>query len=43
MPIIPHMITRRKGNIVIISSMAGLVGISSAPSYSAGKSMYKGL
>ena len=37
MPIIPHMITRRKGNIVIISSMAGLVGISSAPSYSASK------
>ncbi len=37
MPIIPHMITRKKGNIVIISSMAGLVGLASAPSYSASK------
>ncbi len=37
MPIIPHMITRKKGNIVIISSMAGLIGFSSAPSYSATK------
>jgi short-subunit dehydrogenase len=36
-PIIPHMIKRRKGNIVIISSMAGLIGLSSAPSYSASK------
>lgn len=37
MPLLPHMIARRKGSIVIISSMAGLVGISSAPSYSASK------
>ncbi|MBM3467245.1 MAG: SDR family NAD(P)-dependent oxidoreductase [Alphaproteobacteria bacterium] len=37
MPIIPHMITRKKGNITIISSMAGLIGLSSAPSYSASK------
>ena len=37
MPIVPHMIARRKGSIVIISSMAGLVGLSSAPSYSASK------
>lgn len=31
------MITRKKGNIAIISSMAGLIGLSSAPSYSASK------
>lgn len=37
MPIIPNMIARQKGNIVIISSMAGLMGLSSAPSYSASK------
>lgn len=37
MPIIPHMIQKKSGNIVIISSMAGLLGLSSAPSYSASK------
>lgn len=38
MPAVPHMIERRAGNIVIISSVAGLLGLSSAPSYSASKS-----
>ena len=37
MPLLPYMIERRSGSIVIISSMAGLVGLSSAPSYSASK------
>lgn len=37
LPIIPHMIKMRSGNIVIVSSMAGFVGLSSAPSYSASK------
>ena len=37
MPLIPHMVSRRSGNIAIISSMAGLLGFSSAPSYSASK------
>ena len=37
MPLVPYMIARRKGSIVIVSSMAGLVGLSSAPSYSASK------
>jgi short-subunit dehydrogenase len=37
MPVIPHMISRQAGNIVIISSMAGIVGLSSSPSYSASK------
>ncbi len=37
MPLIPHMIQKKSGNIVIISSMAGLLGLSSAPSYSASK------
>lgn len=37
MPVIPNMIHRRAGTIVIISSMAGLLGLSSAPSYSASK------
>jgi short-subunit dehydrogenase len=37
LPVIPHMIKMRSGNIVIISSMAGLLGLSSAPSYSASK------
>lgn len=36
-PVIPQMIKRGAGNIVIISSMAGLLGLSSAPSYSASK------
>ncbi|MBN8512040.1 MAG: SDR family NAD(P)-dependent oxidoreductase [Rickettsiales bacterium] len=36
-PVIPKMIKRGTGNIVIISSMAGLLGLSSAPSYSASK------
>ena len=37
LPVIPHMIERRSGNIVIVSSMAGFLGLSSAPSYSASK------
>lgn len=37
LPVIPHMIQMRSGNIVIISSMAGFLGLSSAPSYSASK------
>ena len=37
MPLVPHMIRKQSGNIVIISSMAGLLGLSSAPSYSASK------
>jgi short-subunit dehydrogenase len=37
MPIIPHMISNKSGNIAIISSMAGMLGLSSAPSYSASK------
>jgi len=37
MPVIPSMIAKRRGSIVIISSMAGLMGLSSAPSYSASK------
>ncbi len=37
MPLVPHMIQKKSGNIVIISSMAGLLGLSSAPSYSASK------
>lgn len=36
-PAIKPMIARRKGQIVIISSMAGLLGMSSSPSYSASK------
>ena len=37
MPLLPHMIAKKSGSIVIISSMAGLIGLSSAPSYSASK------
>ena len=37
LPAIPHMIQMRSGNIVIVSSMAGFLGLSSAPSYSASK------
>lgn len=37
MPLIPHMIKNKSGNIAIISSMAGMIGLSSAPSYSASK------
>lgn len=37
MPILPSMIARKHGSIVIISSIAGLIGLSSAPSYSATK------
>lgn len=37
MPIIPHMIQKKSGNIAIVSSMAGFLGLSSAPSYSASK------
>ena len=37
LPAVPHMIQMRSGNIVIVSSMAGFIGLSSAPSYSASK------
>ncbi|MFK7973371.1 MAG: SDR family NAD(P)-dependent oxidoreductase [Rickettsiaceae bacterium] len=37
MPIIPYMIKQQKGNIAIVSSMAGIIGLSCAPSYSASK------
>lgn len=37
MPLIPHMINNQSGNIAIVSSMAGMFGLSSAPSYSASK------
>ena len=37
LPAMPHMIQMRSGNIVIVSSMAGFLGLSSAPSYSASK------
>ncbi|MEM6339324.1 MAG: SDR family NAD(P)-dependent oxidoreductase, partial [Pseudomonadota bacterium] len=37
LPAVPHMIRLRSGNIVIVSSMAGFLGLSSAPSYSASK------
>lgn len=37
MPLVPHMIQSRSGNIVVISSMAGLLPLSSAPSYAASK------
>ena len=37
LPAVPHMIRMRSGNIVIVSSMAGFLGLSSAPSYSASK------
>lgn len=41
MPIIPHMIANKSGTLVFISSMAGLVGLSSAPAYSASKAAVK--
>lgn len=37
MPAIKPMVARKKGQVVIISSMAGLLGMSSSPSYSASK------
>lgn len=41
MPALPFMIERKHGSIVIISSMAALIGLSSAPSYSASKAAVK--
>jgi short-subunit dehydrogenase len=41
MPAIPFMIANKEGMIVLISSMAGLIGLSSSPSYSASKSAIK--
>lgn len=41
MPALKPMIARRKGQVVIISSMAGLLGMSSSPSYSASKGAVK--
>ena len=41
MPIIPFMINNNGGQIAVVSSMAGLVGLSSAPSYSASKAAVK--
>ncbi len=43
MPAIDFMLTRQKGKVVIISSMAGLLGLSSAPAYSASKCAVKNL
>lgn len=36
-PVITSMMARKKGNIVIVSSIAGMLGMSSSPSYSASK------
>ena len=41
-PIIPRMQERRTGQIVLISSLAGYKGLSSAPAYSASKVFVKG-
>lgn len=41
MPAIPFMIKNQAGTIVLISSMAGLIGLASAPSYSASKAAVK--
>jgi len=41
MPVIPFMIENRHGKIAVVSSMAGLLGLSSAPSYSASKAAIK--
>lgn len=41
MPIIPHMIRSNHGQIAVVSSMAGLIGLSSAPAYSASKAAVK--
>ena len=37
LPAIENMIPRRHGHVVIISSMASIIGLSSAPAYSASK------
>ena len=41
MPAIRPMIARKNGQVVIVSSMAGLLGMSSSPSYSASKGAVK--
>lgn len=41
MPAMPFMIANKEGMIVLISSMAGLIGLSSSPSYSASKAAIK--
>lgn len=41
MPVIPFMIENKHGKIAVVSSMAGLLGLSSAPSYSASKAAVK--
>lgn len=41
MPAIPFMVKNKAGTIVLISSMAGLLGLASAPSYSASKAAIK--
>lgn len=41
MPAIPFMVKNKTGTIVLISSMAGLLGLASAPSYSASKAAIK--
>jgi len=41
MPALPFMIKNKMGTIVFISSMAGLIGLSSSPSYSASKAAIK--
>lgn len=41
LPIIPLMVTRKRGQIAIISSLAGMRGLPSAPAYSASKAAVK--
>ena len=40
-PILPRMISRRRGQIALVSSMAGFRGFPSAPAYSASKGMVR--
>jgi short-subunit dehydrogenase len=37
-PLLPHMMERRRGQIAIIGSLAGFIGLPDCPSYSASKS-----
>lgn len=40
-PILPRMVSRRRGQIALVSSMAGFRGFPSAPAYSASKGMVR--
>lgn len=40
-PIIPRMVSRRSGQVALVSSMAGFRGFPSAPAYSASKGMVR--